>query len=260
MCVSGVRTASGQDGLEGARTAFYSARYEKAAALTLELCAANKLEACELRASALHFELKRMIGNPEDRDSAFKVCEKCAALLSAFLEDTARGQAAAHAALRANPEDDEALFFLGKVDLNFVWLHLGTLGKKTGWNEYWEARRSIEAVLERNPEHVRAKVARAWIDYIVGTRIPRGLRWVLGGGDKKRALTALGEAAQAETDFYTSAEARFALWDIHVRERNFSEAVVVARELARDFPSNADLSKFLQAHDPYFNASPSGTG
>jgi len=62
------------------------------------------------------------------------------------------------------------LFFLGKLDLNYVWLQLGPLRRKTGWDEYWEARRSLDAVLKANPRHVRARVARAWIDYIVDTR------------------------------------------------------------------------------------------
>ena len=150
------------------------------------------------------------------------------------------------------PADEEALFFLGKLDLNYVWMQLGTLGKRTGWGEYWEARKSLDAVLKRNPHHVRAKVARAWIDYIVDTRMPRGTRWVLGGGSKKRALTALQEAAEVESEFFTATEARFALWEMQAREKNFAVAVVVARQLANDFPTNTDLTKFLQAHDPYF--------
>ncbi|HXW06452.1 MAG TPA: hypothetical protein VD833_14545 [Vicinamibacterales bacterium] len=38
------------------------------------------------------------------------------------------------------------MFFLGKVDLNDVWLQSGTLGRKPGWDEYWEARRSLDQV------------------------------------------------------------------------------------------------------------------
>lgn len=252
--LAGDRKASAQDVLTTAQSAFYSARYEEAAALLLNPCAAGDFEACELRTSALHFEVKRALGDAKDKSKALKDCAKCQGLIDAFLADTARGQAAARAVLAAQPGDERALFFLGKLDLNYVWLHLGTLGRKTGWDEYWEARKSVEAVLKQNPHHVRAKVARAWIDYIVDTRMPRGTRWVLGGGNKKRALTSLDEAAKADTDFYTAAEARFALWDIQVREKKFSEAVVVARQLARDFPTNTDLPKFLMEHDPTFKA------
>jgi hypothetical protein len=52
-------------------------------------------------------------------------------------------QAIARARLEVDPGDEQMLFFLGKVDLNYVWLQLGTLGRKTGWDEYWEARRSL---------------------------------------------------------------------------------------------------------------------
>ena len=243
---------SGQQLLTDARAAFYNASFDNAAALTLDLCAADDPDACELRSSALLMQIRRAIGDPKDKDKALNACEKCQALLEAFLRETARGQAAARAKLKADPEDEDAQFLLGKLDLNYVWLQLGTLGRRTGWNEYWEGRRSLDAILKHNPQNVRAKVARAWIDYIVDTRMPRGTRWVLGGGSKKRALAALRQAAKADTDMYTSAEARFGLWDVLVREKNFPEAIALARELARDFPANTDLPRFLEKHDPDF--------
>jgi hypothetical protein len=243
--------------LSDARTAFYAARYEEATALTAELCATADLEACELRTSAILFEVKRAIGDDrtvkdKDQDKKFDDCEKCPGLMEEFLRDFRTGQKASRARLEEDPTDEEARFFLGKLDLNYVWMQLGTLGRRTGWSEYWEARKSLDAVLKRNPHHVRAKVARAWIDYIVDTRMPTGTGWVLGGGNKKRALTALKEATTIESDFFTTTEARFALWDMQARERNFSDAVVVARQLASDFPTNTDLTTFLQTHDPYF--------
>jgi tetratricopeptide (TPR) repeat protein len=195
-------------------------------------------------------EIKRAIGDQKDKNKAFSACAKCQGLLDAFLRDTTRGQGVARAKLKADPSDEAAQFLLGKLDLNYVWLQLGTLGRKTGWNEYWEARRTLDAILKHNPQNLRAKVARAWIDYIVDTRMPRGTRWVLGGGNKKKAIVALREAANAETDVYTSAEARFGLWDVLVREKNFPEAIALARELASDFPENTDLPKFLEKHDP----------
>jgi hypothetical protein len=236
-----------QPALTDAQAAFYNANFEKAADLARDLCAADDLDACELRTAALLMEIKRAIGEAKDKDEAFKACAKCQGLFEAFLRDTARGQAAARARLKANPSDETAQFLLGKLDLNYVWLQLGTLGRKTGWDEYWEARRTLDAILKRNPKNVRAKVARAWIDYIVDTRMPRGTRWVLGGGSKKRAMVALREAAKADTDVYTSAEARFGLWDVLVREKNFPEAVALAHQLARDFPANTDLPRFLEA-------------
>lgn len=239
--------------LLAAQTSFYNARYSAAAAMTIESCSADleSLAGCELRTSALLFELKSVLGEKADKDKekAFKQCETCAELLAAFVRDTARGRATARAALKANPTSEEALFFLGKLDLNYVWLQLGPLGRKTGWDEYWEARKSLDAVLKANPRHVRARVARAWIDYIVDTRMPRGTRWILGGGSRKRALAAMREAVNTDADYFTRIEARFALWDMQVREKNFAEAIPIARELAREFPTNVELAKFMAIHD-----------
>jgi hypothetical protein len=172
----------------------------------------------------------------------------CPGLLAIFVAETRLAQTAARAYLKAHPDDVEMLFYLGKLDLNYVWLHLGTLGRKTGWNEYWEARRSLDQVLKLNPGHVRAKVARAWIDYIVDTKMPRMTRWVLGGGSKKKGLQAVREAAMADADFFVKAEADFALWDMQVRERNISGALDTARRLAVGFPENTEVRKFLDTN------------
>jgi hypothetical protein len=102
--------------------------------------------------------------------------------------------------------------------------------------------------LTRNPGNVRAKVARAWIDYIVDTKMPRLTKWVLGGGDKKKGLQAVREAADASSDRFIRAEAVFALWDLQVRERQLAGAVETARRLAIDFPENVEVRKFLDAH------------
>jgi hypothetical protein len=236
--------------LSDAQRLFYNGRYEAAAAMTAELRARQPLDlgASELRSSTLLFQLKAALGDRHDKQAAFENCRPCAGLLAAFFAETAEGQNVARARLAANPADDTARFFLGKLDLNYVWLQLGELGHRTGWNEYWEARKSLDAVLLRNPTHVRARVARAWIDYIVDTKMPRGTRWVLGGGNRKRALASIREAAAEDTDFFVHAEAAFALWDLQMRERNVAGAVMTARDLARDFPENQQLAAFLEHH------------
>ena len=108
----------------------------------------------------------------------------------------------------------------------------------------------MEAVLKKNPEHVRARVARAWIDYIVDTKLPRGTRWMLGGGNKKRGLLTVQQAASTSADFFVQAEAAFALWDMQVREKRMTDAIATARGLARDFPDNHELARFLENNDP----------
>jgi hypothetical protein len=105
-------------------------------------------------------------------------------------------------------------------------------------------------VLKQNPDNVRARVSRAWIDYIVGTKIPRGVRWLLGGGNKKRGLSIVRDAAKADAsaDIFVRAETEFALWDMQVREKNFGDALITARDLAIDFPDNQELRKFIETH------------
>jgi tetratricopeptide (TPR) repeat protein len=245
--LSGAAAATDAPTLLDAHRAFYNARYEAAATLaqTIEGEAPGDLAACELRSSALLFQIKAAIGTLPDREKAFAQCASCAALVASFLADTTRGQTLARARLETAPDDDAALFLLGKLDLNYVWLQLGPLGRKKGWDEYWEARRSLDAVLKRHPDHVRARVARAWIDYIVDTRMPRGTRWVLGGGDRKRALRWMQEAADAEAPFFVHVEALFALWELQVREGRLPAAAEIARTLLREFPDNPDLVRFV---------------
>jgi hypothetical protein len=245
--------------LADAQRHFYSGRYEAAAALALALRAEDSadLAGYELRTSAIHFQIKRLMADggsdssnaDRDKERAFRQCAGCPGLMKDFLGDFAEGRASARERLKNNPNDESALFFLGKIDLNYVWLQLGTLGRRTGWDEYWEARRSLDQVLKRNPKHVRARVARAWIDYIVDTRMPWGTAWMLGGGNKKKAHAAIRDAAELDAEIFVEAEADFALWDLHVRERKIAEAVPVARALAKQFPDNKELVRFLEVND-----------
>lgn len=237
------RSASFEDALHR----FYSGRYVESAELALAArqMAAGDLATYDLRTSALHFQLRRAMGDGEDRERLFRQCGACPAIVKAFMDDFTEGRAAARAAVAARPNDPYALFYLGRIDLNYVWLKLATLGQRAGWNEYWEARHSLDSVLKVAPDHARARIARAWIDYIVDTRMTRGFRWILGGGNRKRALATVREVAATATDKYERAEAAFALWDLEQRERNTAAAVVVAQQLALEFPENQDLTKFL---------------
>jgi hypothetical protein len=247
--------SSASRAFQEAQRFFYNGDYDAAAVATLALRAARPADLAvrELHSSTLLFQIKRALGEYEgiDRAAAWKRCAVCPDLMSAFVAETVSGQALARARLEIHPENEDTLFFLGKLDLNYVWLQLGTLGRKTGWDEYWEARRSLDRALRMNPENVRARVARAWVDYIVGTKVPRGVRWLLGGGNKKRGLVAVRQVVEAGgSDFFVQAEAMFALWDMQVREREFPGAVATAQMLARDFPENRELRRFLTNHAP----------
>ena len=241
-----------------AQDAFYRGRYEDAAqlALTLQTHDPESLAAYELRTSARLFQLKRVLGAEEgtgrkggNKDAALRECAPCAGWLSELREVLRDGQALARSTLQTTPDDITALFFLGKLDLTYLWLELGVLDRRTGWSEFREAKRSLSTVLEHDPEHVRALVAGAWIDYIVGTSLPRGTRWLLGGGNRTRGLQDLRKAAAMDADFFERTEALFGLWDMEQREAHIDEAIAVAHGLARDFPDNQEIVKFLRRHE-----------
>ncbi|MEO8256472.1 MAG: hypothetical protein ABI868_03920, partial [Acidobacteriota bacterium] len=176
LLILSVVKVSGADSLADAQALFYNGQYAAAAEMAQTLSPEEGMLAVhELRTSALLFQIRRTLGEPRDKDKAWKACLPCPALMTAFLQELKKGQTAARAVLAERPKDTTALFLLGKLDLNYVWLMLGTLGRKTGWTEYWEARHSLDAVLIESPQHQRARVARAWIDYIVDTRMPWGM-------------------------------------------------------------------------------------
>lgn len=250
LAVPGLGFASPADtpSMDDVQQLFYNGRYAEATERARTLPVDDEqLAVYEVRTTALLFQVRRAIGEPENREQALKACGACPALLDEFAREFEAGRAAARGVLRERPRDPAALFFLGKLDLNFVWLHLGTLGKRTGWNEYWEARHSLDAALVEQPGFLRARVARAWIDYIVDTKMPWGTGWLLGGGNKKRALTVMQEAAQQTDDFYAHAEALFGLWDMQVREKQGSAALQSAQRLAALFPENPEVARFVKA-------------
>jgi hypothetical protein len=236
--------------LERAERLYYDGHYVASAEMALALRTKDPadLAAYELRTSALHFQVKRLLGDAKDKKKALKACEPCPALLEAFALDTTLGLAVARARVAEDPEDLEATFLLGKIDLNHVWLHLGTLGRRTAWSEYREARRLIEAVLKTDSSHVRARVAHAWIEYIVDTRVPFLFEWILGGGDKKKALAEMRKAADEDAPFMVRTEARFALWEMLNRDKSIPDALVAAHLLLVDFPENRDLLEFIEKH------------
>jgi hypothetical protein len=242
-----VQGDSSSAALEAAQRLFYTSKFSAAADQALQLITEtpSDLAAFELRISALHFQIRRASGNGKDRKAAMAACRACPALLEVFLAEFKRGRAAARQRLAEAPDDEQARYYLAKIDTSYLFLQLSTLGKRTGWDEYWEAKRQLEKVLEKNPGHLRAQVARAWMDYIVGTSVPWGARWVMGGGSRDRGLRQMRAAAAASSDFYSEVEADFALWEMLTRDGKRDEAVPVARELLARFPENEELARFI---------------
>jgi len=248
----GAQSPTTPPSLADAQRLFYNAHYQEAADLALKLRQTGVHDPAndEVRTTALLFVLRGLLKgqdayNEGNKAAALKACARCPDVIAAFTADLEHGQALARERLKQAPDDETALFYLGKLDLNFVWLHLGLLGRKTGLDEYREARRSLDALLKLAPSHVRGKVARGWIDYIVATRMPWGTRWILGGGSRKKGIAMVREAAATPADALTHAEAEFALWDMLLREKEIPEATSVARRIAQAFPENTEVAAFL---------------
>lgn len=233
--------------LEAAQRLFYTSKFAAAADQALQLITQtpSDLAAFELRTSALHFQIRRASGTGKDRKAAMAACKACPPLLEVFFAEIKRGREAARKRLAEAPDDEQAMYYLAKMDTSYLFMQLSTVGKRTGWDEYWEAKRLLEKVMAKDPEHVRAQVAQAWMEYVVGTRVPWGTRWLMGGGSRDRGLRAMRKAAAAPGDFYSEVEADFALWEMLVREGKRDEAVPVARELLARFPENEELAKFI---------------
>ncbi len=239
-----------------AQRLFYSGHYQAAATMaeTLLQNSPADLSVLELRSSALLLEFRRLSTLEANRGRPVKGCPSCVDVLAAFFRETDRGAVLARERLHTHPRDVSALYFLGKLDLNYVWMQVGTLGRRTAWKEFREARQALDDAIAVDADHTRALVARAYIDYIVDTKVPWGVRWIVGGGDRERALATVERAAHADSEFFAATEARFARWDLQTREHNVPAAVAVAEQLSRDFPANTELRKFLDTNRPVVRA------
>ena len=123
--------------LEAAQRLFYTSKFAAAAEQALQLVTQSPtdLAAWELRTSALHFQIRRASGTGKDRKAAMAACKACPPLLEVFSAEFKRGRAAARQRLAEAPNDEQAMYYLAKIDTSYLFLQLSTLGKRTGWEE-----------------------------------------------------------------------------------------------------------------------------
>jgi hypothetical protein len=91
--------------LQEAQWFFFNGDYDKTAAVSYVMCAErpDDLDACELRTASLHFQIKKALGETGQRGNntaAWDACAACPVLMSAFVAETARGQALARGRLK----------------------------------------------------------------------------------------------------------------------------------------------------------------
>ena len=122
--------------LEAAQRLFYTSKFAAAAEQALQLVSRDpaNLAAWELRTSALHFQIRRASGTGKDRKAAMAACKACPPLLEVFSAEFKRGREAARQRLAEAPNDEEAMYYLAKIDTSYLFLQLSTVGKRTGWD------------------------------------------------------------------------------------------------------------------------------
>ena len=162
------------------------------------------------------------------------------ALVAQFRELTRTAKQLAEARLKKNARDTEALYFLGL-----------TQGLKASFEAAVE-RRFIAAlrdgsdavdkhreVLKLDPNYTDARLTIGLYDYILGglpflVRAPAGLMGYRGS--KKRGLATLEQVARAGT--WARDDAKVLLITLYKRERRFTDALKITRELAALYPRN----------------------
>jgi hypothetical protein len=90
--------------LDEAHRLFFNGQYDDAAALAQSVRSADpeSLAASELRTSAIHFQIKRAFGTPDNKERAWDECTSCQELMRTFLAETNAGRNIARAQLKQN--------------------------------------------------------------------------------------------------------------------------------------------------------------
>ena len=187
------------------------------------------------------------MGDGADRDRAFKQCAACPVLLAEFQAEITLGQAAARGAA-ANADNDNARFFLGKIDLNYVWMQLATLGNCTRWDPGHGSAQG-HGSHHQAPADAHPRPRRAGVDRL-HRRHPRDLGLPLGAGrwqqETRAGLDARG--GQRRHGHHFTDRSEVGLWEMLVREKQFAEAKTIAKALATEFPENKELAIFIKTH------------
>jgi hypothetical protein len=162
------------------------------------------------------------------------------AIVAQFRDWTRTAKQLAEARLKQNPRDEEALYFLGAIQ-----------GLKASFEGAVE-RRFIAALrdgsdavdkhrdlVKLDPNYHDARITIGMYDYILGG-LPFPVR-VLAGltgnrGSKKRGLAALELVAREGT--WARDDAKTLLIPLYKRERRFTDALKLTRELAAEYPRN----------------------
>jgi tetratricopeptide (TPR) repeat protein len=142
--------------------------------------------------------------------------------------------------VRANPRDDQALYWHGTAHAARAIYHLAvTRAHTTALGEAKEARRYHAQVLSLNPSFVDALLLVGIYDYIAGS-IPWYLKVfaTIAGfrGDKERGLASIARVTREGN--WAKPEARQFLAIFYYREKRYAETLALLEEMGRAYPRN----------------------
>ena len=142
------------------------------------------------------------------------------------------------AALKANPNDKDALFARGYAKgLHAAFITLADHSFAAAARQGYSARNDCETVLKLDPQYADAKMAVGIQQFAVAS-LPGWVRMVVGimgvGGSKQRGIALLRDAAAHGV--VTSVEARTALSLFLRHDGRYPEALEVERGLAAQYP------------------------
>ncbi|HEX8422003.1 MAG TPA: hypothetical protein VF634_01245, partial [Pyrinomonadaceae bacterium] len=161
-------------------------------------------------------------------------------IVAQFKEWTRAAKTLAEARLRKNPQDTEALYFLG-----------ATQGLKAAFagaveRSFISALRSGSDAVDKHRETIKldpnyhdAELSIGMQDYIVGgLALPYKILAGMTGtrGSKKRGLATLERVAREGQ--WARDDARVMLIPLYKREKRYADAAALARELAAKYPKN----------------------
>lgn len=160
-------------------------------------------------------------------------------LAAEFARELAASIALAEARLRRSPRDVQAHFDAGTAYALQASYTATVEGRVLGAMRM--AKRAYDAeeyVLEHAPHRIEAGLIVGTYRYLVASlALPvRWMAYLVGfGGGKERGIALMEQATQAPD---TGVDARVALLLVYNRERRFTDAVRLARELQNEFPKN----------------------
>jgi tetratricopeptide (TPR) repeat protein len=157
-----------------------------------------------------------------------------------FRQWTKSAASLAEARLRRDPKDVEALYFLGATEgLKAVFAAAIERRFTAALRDSIDSVDRHREVLKRDPTFHDAELTIGLQDYIIGS-LPLPLKLLAGlsgvRGSKKRGLETLERVSR--DGHWASDMARLLLLDIYKREKRWTDALAVSRELATKYPHN----------------------